>query len=58
MPRVVRCALIQAANIAPPDSPLDRVKSAMLEKHEVYIAQAAASGAGTISPSRFPMAPP
>jgi N-carbamoylputrescine amidase len=45
MPRVVRCALIQAANIAPPDSPLDRVKSAMLEKHEVYIAQAAASGA-------------
>ena len=44
MPRVVRCALIQAANIAPPDSPLDRVKSAMLEKHETYIAQAAGSG--------------
>lgn len=45
MSRVVRCALIQAANVAPPDSPLDRVKSAMVEKHEAYIAQAAASGA-------------
>ncbi|HML17402.1 MAG TPA: nitrilase-related carbon-nitrogen hydrolase [Bryobacteraceae bacterium] len=45
MTRVVRCALIQAANVAPADSPLDGVKSAMLEKHEAYIAQAAGSGA-------------
>jgi beta-ureidopropionase len=45
MPRVVRCALIQAANVAPADSPLDRVKAAMLEKHEEYIAQAAGAGA-------------
>jgi beta-ureidopropionase len=45
MPRVVRCALIQASNVAPADSPLEQVKSAMLEKHEAFIAQAASSGA-------------
>jgi beta-ureidopropionase len=45
MPRVVRCALIQAANVAPAESPLDRVKRAMLEKHEHYLADAASRGA-------------
>ncbi len=44
MPRVVRCALIQAANVAPADAPLDLVKRAMLEKHEHYIADAASRG--------------
>ena len=44
MPRVVRCSLIQAANVAPADSPLDEVKRAMMEKHEIYIAQAADAG--------------
>jgi beta-ureidopropionase len=41
---VVRCALIQAANVASPGLPLDDVKKAMLEKHEAYIAQAADAG--------------
>src|SRR6266404_6419362 len=44
MPRVVRCSLIQASNVAPADSPLDKVKQAMIEKHEGYIAQAAQAG--------------
>ena len=43
--RVVRCALIQAANAASPDRPLEEVKRAMIEKHEQLIAQAAQSGA-------------
>jgi len=45
MPRIVRCSLIQAANVAPADSPLKKVKQAMMEKHEAYIAQAAKGGA-------------
>jgi beta-ureidopropionase len=45
MPRIVRCALIQAANTTPPDQPLEKVKQAMMEKHDAYIAQAASGGA-------------
>src|SRR5947209_15425431 len=45
MPRIVRCSLIQAANAASPDLPLDQVKEAMIEKHRGYIAQAAEQGA-------------
>jgi N-carbamoylputrescine amidase len=48
MSRVVRCSLIQAANVAPADSPLETVKRAMIEKHESYIAQAAQAGAQII----------
>src|SRR6266852_2804207 len=44
MPRLVRCSLIQAANVAPVERPLDEVKRAMMEKHETYIAQAAQAG--------------
>src|SRR5580692_6246497 len=44
MPRMVRCSLIQAANVAPIHNPLDAVKRAMMEKHEAYIAQAADAG--------------
>src|SRR6266849_4979796 len=44
MPRLVRCSLIQAANVAPVERPLDEVKRAMIEKHEDYIAQAAKAG--------------
>ncbi len=44
MPRVVRSSLIQAANAAPPDAPLAKVKQAMMDKHETYIAQAAQAG--------------
>jgi beta-ureidopropionase len=44
MPRMVRCSLIQAANVAPIHNPLDEVKRAMMEKHEAYIAQAADAG--------------
>jgi N-carbamoylputrescine amidase len=45
MPRVVRCALIQAANVAAADRPLAEIKQAMMDKHETYIAQAAGKGA-------------
>jgi beta-ureidopropionase len=44
MPRIVRSSLIQAANAAPPDAPLPKVKQAMMDKHEAYIAQAAQAG--------------
>jgi beta-ureidopropionase len=44
MARLVRCSLIQASNAVSPDRPLEEVKRAMLEKHETYIAQAAATG--------------
>jgi N-carbamoylputrescine amidase len=44
MPRVVRCSLIQAANVTPVDRPLAEVKQAMMDKHEAYIAQAAQAG--------------
>lgn len=44
MPRMVRCSLIQASNVASVDNPLDEVKRAMMEKHEAYIAQAADAG--------------
>jgi N-carbamoylputrescine amidase len=42
---MVRCALIQAANIASPDRPIAEIKDAMMQKHETYIAQAASQGA-------------
>jgi beta-ureidopropionase len=45
MPRIVRCSLIQAANAAPVDLPLDQIKKAMIDKHLDYIAQAANAGA-------------
>jgi beta-ureidopropionase len=45
MPRVIRCALIQASNVAAADRPLAEIRQAMLDKHEAYIAQAADSGA-------------
>jgi beta-ureidopropionase len=44
MPRVIRCALIQAANVAAADRPLEEVKQAMIDKHEQYIADAAQRG--------------
>ncbi len=50
MPRVVRCALIQASNVVAPDCPLAegsliKIREAMMAKHERYIAQAAEGGA-------------
>ena len=45
MPRIVRCSLIQAANVASVDLPLAQVKKAMIDKHVEYIAQAAKGGA-------------
>jgi beta-ureidopropionase len=45
MPRVIRCALIQASNVAAADRPLAEIRQAMMDKHEAYIAQAADSGA-------------
>jgi beta-ureidopropionase len=48
MSRVVRCSLIQAANVAAADQPLEKIKRAMIEKHEGYIAQAAQAGAQII----------
>jgi N-carbamoylputrescine amidase len=48
MPRIVRCSLIQATNVAPSDSPLAVIKEQMIEKHLAYIAQAANDGAQLI----------
>ncbi len=48
MPRVVRCALIQAANVTSPEASLERIRQDMIEKHLGYIAQAAAGGAQII----------
>jgi len=45
MPRIVRCSLIQAANVASVELPLAQVKKAMIDKHVDYIAQAAKGGA-------------
>ena len=45
MARIVRCSLIQAANVEPAESPLDKIKQAMIDKHLVMIRQAAADGA-------------
>ena len=45
MPRLVRCSLIQAANAAPPNLPLEDVKKAMIDKHLDLLKQAADAGA-------------
>ena len=45
MSRIVRCSLIQATNVASPDSPLSEIKERMIEKHLAYIKQAAEDGA-------------
>jgi beta-ureidopropionase len=45
MPRVVRCSLIQATNVAAPNRPLEEVKKAMVDKHLDYLRQAAEAGA-------------
>jgi beta-ureidopropionase len=45
MPRVVRCSLIQATNVAAPNLPLEEVKKAMIDKHLGYLGQAAEAGA-------------
>jgi len=41
MPRVVRCGLIQASNVKPPESALPAIKKAMMDKHRKLIEQAA-----------------
>jgi N-carbamoylputrescine amidase len=41
MPRVVRCGLIQASNVKPPEAGLPAIKKAMLDKHRKLIDQAA-----------------
>ncbi|MBI3207297.1 MAG: acyltransferase [Candidatus Solibacter usitatus] len=45
MARLVRCSLIQAANVTSPDQPLETVKRTMIDKHIAYIEQAATAGA-------------
>jgi N-carbamoylputrescine amidase len=42
---VTRAALIQASNVEPTDSPIEKIKSAMIEKHLGLIQQAADQGA-------------
>jgi N-carbamoylputrescine amidase len=41
----VRCALIQATNVVGPEAPLAEIKQRMIDKHLVYIRQAAEAGA-------------
>jgi N-carbamoylputrescine amidase len=45
MPRLIRCSLIQASNVAPPEASLEATKHAMIEKHLGLIRQAADAGA-------------
>jgi beta-ureidopropionase len=45
MPRVVRCALIQASNVKPPEDGLPAIKKAMIEKHVKLIDKAASQKA-------------
>jgi hypothetical protein len=41
MPRIVRCALIQASNALSTERPLAQIKKAMIDKHLKLIEQAA-----------------
>src|SRR5579871_3863885 len=41
MPRIVRCALIQASNAIPTNRPLEQIRKAMIDKHLKLIEQAA-----------------
>src|SRR3974377_1212224 len=41
MPRIVRCALIQASNALSTDRPLEQIRKAMIDKHLKLIEQAA-----------------
>src|ERR1035441_5171404 len=45
MPRNIRCSLIQASNVAPPEASLEATKHAMIEKHLGFIRMAADAGA-------------
>lgn len=45
MPRVTRAALIQASNVETPDTPSEKIKQAMIDKHVALIEQAADKGA-------------
>jgi beta-ureidopropionase len=44
MPRTVKCGLIQAANAAPTDAPIEEIKRANIEKHLGMIEDAARQG--------------
>src|SRR4051794_31306730 len=48
MPRIVRGGLIQATLCEPATSPAEKIKQAMIEKHETLIAQVADRGAQII----------
>src|SRR5262252_7816075 len=45
MPRIVRCALIQATCTTPTEEPLEKIKRDAIEKHLKLIEEAAAKGA-------------
>src|SRR5277367_3310582 len=45
MARNVRCALIQARTAEPAESPLEKIKQVMIDKHVAMIRQAAMAGA-------------
>ena len=44
MPNIVRCGLIQAANVEAADRPIERIKKAMVDKHVAMIEDAAKAG--------------
>jgi N-carbamoylputrescine amidase len=44
MPRIVKCGLIQATNVAPTDASIDEIKRANLDKHISMIEDAARQG--------------
>src|SRR5690348_16474643 len=48
MVRIVRGGLIQATLSAPATAPVEKIKQAMIEKHEALLAQAAGKGAQVV----------
>src|SRR5881396_1918204 len=48
MPRIVRGGLIQATLCEPATSPVEKIKHAMIEKHEHLISKAVADGAQVV----------
>ena len=44
MPRIVRCGLIQAGNVESAESPIEKIKKAMIDKHVAMIEDAAKQG--------------
>ena len=57
MPRIVRCSLIQTTSAEPAESPLEKIKKAMIEKHVGLIRKAAQTARRSFACRRFSNGP-